>query len=481
MPKFSEIFNINKRQAELDFVDIVPGSDIPLYVDPYALTTKGDNLSLACHDLVVSYFNSILEVIKSGDRNRGIRLLSHLGEPEETHLGISRDGNSGRGIGPTQASELYDALARSKAATSGLLEDLSDFALFIPGIGRDKISDMTTNIIRQALITYTQEQCKLHNIPMEEVSSGIYWSLDKLNWDQGYVELPIYDSSKILLVPKYMVRYKVGVDHAQYRSKFVLEFLREEHLKADDSLVTTLRDNKGKVYKKVVYKKTVEQYYPRDKEFLTDFSIAHPEIIDQYRDSIKDAASKIPDINGLHYQEAVLAKKLKEELLTINGGNASANKYHDYCLSVISFLFFPNLIYPKKEREINEGRKRIDITYTNSKLSGLFYRIALDQHLKANTIHVECKNYTREIANPELDQLLARFDYNRGRFGMLFFRSSEDMPKLKLRCKDAAKQSLGVALPIDDDFIIRCLEYVEANEREKIDSVLEALFQEIIS
>lgn len=481
MMRFSEIFNINKKQAELDFVDITPGSDIPLYIDPSALTSRDDNWSLECHELVVSFFESVLEAVKSGNRNRGIRLLSRLGEPEETHLGVSQNGNKGRGIGNLQASDLFDALSESKAAKSGLLEDLTDFALFIPHIGRDKISDMTTNIIREALIIYTQEQCKLYNIPMESVNSGFYWSKEKLEWEQEYKELPLYDSTKILLVPKYAVRYQVGVDYSQYRRKFVLDFLCEEHLRADDALVTTLRDNKGKVRKKVVYKQTVDEHYPKDKIFLAEFSIKHPEIIDKYRDSLKEDASKIPDINGLEYSEKLLARKLKEELLNIKTGAKSASQYHDYCLSVISFLFFPNLIYPKKEREINEGRKRIDITYTNGKENGLFYRIAFDQHLKANTIHVECKNYTNDIANPEIDQLLARFDHTRGRFGMLFFRNSDNLMKLKLRCKDAVRQHLGVVLPIDDNFIIQCLDYIEINERRRVDMILESLFQEIIS
>ena len=481
MDHFSEIFRLNRDQAELDFVDIIPGSDTPLYIDPYALTTRDDEWSLESHQLVVSYFQAVLNAVASGNKTEGVRLLSNLGEPEETHLGVSDEGNSGRGVGSVQASEVYDALSRSKAAQTGLMEDISDFALFIPGVGRDKISDITTNVIRRQLITYTQSQCDLHNITMRSVPSGFFWDPVTESWRQEYVELPVYDSGKILLVPKHAVRYQVGVDHTRFRRMFVLEFLQEEHLKAGDSLVTTLLDKKGNARKKVVYKKTVDEYYPTDKSFLEDFSIAHPEVIDKYRDVLKTSASKIPNINGENYQESVLATKLKNELTTINKGSADANKYHDYCISVISFLFFPNLIYPKKECEINEGRKRIDITYTNGKDSGLFFRIALDSKLTGNTIHIECKNYTNEINNPEIDQLAGRFDNVRGRFGMLFFRESDNMVRLKSRCKDVANQGNGVILPIDDAFIINCLERIENNQRRTIDAKIEEIYQQVIS
>jgi len=154
MSKFSNAFNLNKSQAELDFVDIDLDGDIPLYVDPYALTTRDDDWSIYCHGLVISFFQAVLESVQNNDQRTGIKLLSHLGEPEETHLGVSLDGNKGRGIGAIQEKKLFLALKNSRAASTALMEDLSDIALFIPGIGRDKISDMTTNIIRRFDFVY---------------------------------------------------------------------------------------------------------------------------------------------------------------------------------------------------------------------------------------------------------------------------------------------------------------------------------------
>jgi len=66
----------------------------------------------------------------------------------------------------------------SKAIQSGKITDLEDFRLFIPGIGKDKVSDMTTNLIRGSLITYTQAQCKLHKIKLTAgVSAGPIWDV----------------------------------------------------------------------------------------------------------------------------------------------------------------------------------------------------------------------------------------------------------------------------------------------------------------
>lgn len=271
------------------------------------------------------------------------------------------------------------------------------------------------------------------------------------------------------------------MDHTTYRSKFVLEFLQEDHLRADDSLVTALKNKKGEVTRKVVYKYTVDDHYPTDKNFLAEFSLAHPEIIENYRDTLKDAASKIPNINPDNFSETNLAQHLSQKLQSTATGATTADEYHELIIGIVSFIFFPNLIYPNKETRINEGRKRIDITYTNGKQSGLFYRVALDQSIKANVIPVECKNYSNDIANAELGQLGGRFDRNRGNIGMLFYRASDDPALVIKRCRDLAKQKGEIILPIDDAFVLNLLELISNGSRGSIDRKIEDLYQSIIS
>lgn len=476
MATFSEYFGLGKSQAELDFVDIDINHDTPLYLDPYALTSREDIWSDKCHDLVTSFFNEVLRAVGSKNKDRAIQLLSRLSEPEETFLGVAGQGNKGRGIGQEQAEQLYDAFLKSKAAQSGILLDLSDFALFIPGIGRDKISDVTTNILRGPLIEYTQQQCDLHNIPMQNVASGFVWDPENLIWKQGFVGLPVIDSKKRILVPKYAVRYQVGVDYRKYYNNFVLNFLRDEHLRAQDSLVHTLKNEKQKVYKKELKLK-----YPDSKDFLSEFSVQHPDVIDNYREHLRLSTSRIPNIDSENFREDDLANYLIQKLSELKPGQDDANAYHNLCIGILSFLFFPNLINPKKEAEINQGRKRIDILYTNSMERGVFYRMAANKQFNANIIPVECKNYTKDPKNPELDQLMGRFSRERGKIGFLVYRSTQDIDALIARCRDVVHAGNGCILPMDDDFLIMLLNEI-ANERRKyIERHVDELYRKIIS
>ena len=126
MYRFSDHFKINKKQSQIDFVDIPLDTDIPLYVDPYALYISPVDWVRTAGALVVSYFDLLLQALTKGDRTKAMMMLSHLHEPNETRLGQSKGSPSGRGWGDRQARQLYDALARSKAIRSGLLRDIGD-------------------------------------------------------------------------------------------------------------------------------------------------------------------------------------------------------------------------------------------------------------------------------------------------------------------------------------------------------------------
>lgn len=84
--------------------------------------------------------------LQKDDISYARELFSNLGESNEFCLGISKGRPRGKGIGPTDSQRIIRSLLKSKAFKSGLMDDIEDFRIFVPGIDKDKISDMTGNI-----------------------------------------------------------------------------------------------------------------------------------------------------------------------------------------------------------------------------------------------------------------------------------------------------------------------------------------------
>ena len=177
MPRVSHHFHLSKSQAELDFADVQVNGDTLLFLDPFAISQRPDRLSQTCNDTIITYFQHLVTEIKNGRIDQAFELLRHLREPNETRLGFSRKKPQGAGIGNMQAHELLGALQKSTAVKTGSINTLEECELMVEGIGRDKISDLTTNVIRGHLAEYAKEQCALHNIPTQSVALPPYYSL----------------------------------------------------------------------------------------------------------------------------------------------------------------------------------------------------------------------------------------------------------------------------------------------------------------
>lgn len=155
----SQYFELEKKQPELDFVDVYINTDMPLFVDPYFISRENNEWCKNATEEIRNFFQKIIENI---NRNPNLckKMLSNLKETNETRLGLSKGRPNGRGIGGKQANYLFEKLSNSKAVQTGFIQDISECELMVDGISFDKISDMTINIIRKYLIKYTQIQCE---------------------------------------------------------------------------------------------------------------------------------------------------------------------------------------------------------------------------------------------------------------------------------------------------------------------------------
>jgi len=480
MVRFSEAFKLNKSQEELDFVDIPLHTDIKLFVDPYAISIRKEQWFQECNELIVSYFQTILDNIRKGFEVKARYLLSNLSEPNETHLGHSMGISSGCGVGNIQGGDIYKSLSKSKAVLSGDLSDLSDCALMIEGIGPDKISDITINIIRKKLAEYTKNQCELYGIETVRKRLKPYWNFETCNWENDYYDLPIFERQPILLCPKLAVRQHLLLNDSDFYQYDILEFLQAEHINSGTALVETLKKGGERVTKKKLME---QEEYRKTKDFIYDFTSEHPEILTKYKNrKKKDGLSHISNNEIENMQETKIKpdiNKLKQDLISIHPGTANATKFHDICISILNIIFYPYLSLFKKEQDINDGRKRIDIIATNFDKSGFFFDLAIKHRINVPLIMFECKNYTCDINNPELDQIAGRLCDSRGRIGFVLCRTIDQKDYILKKQKDYLKDNKYIIV-LDDQDLLQLLTFKDHNNETELNSFLYEKLNELI-
>lgn len=463
--RISKIFNINKSQPELDFINIDISKDIPLFIDPFFLSIRKDNWSQEANRTIRSFFQQIIFFIKENKISEAKKLFNNLHEPNSTCLGLSTGMPMGRGIGTENTEDIFNSIIKSKAIQTGLIKDLEDNLLFIDGFGKDKLSDVTTNIIRMHLIKYTQAQCKLFGIPLSNRPSGFFWNRKNLQWENIFTDMLVVEGRKIMLVPKGIVSFCNDYTPQKYFQHFVLNFLQHEHINLNSALVQERRDRT-----KYVTKKDLKKENPYSKEFLSEFTRRNPQILINFKNqittlSLLDSKFEETDPKGI-------ITYLIEELEKITPGNDDATKYHQLIKGILEIIFYPNLIYPSVECEIHQGRKRIDITFDNAASKGIFWRLSNNMKIPCQYIMIECKNYSTDPKNPELDQLSGRFSPNRGMVGFLLCRRINNINLFIDRCKDTYKDRRGLIIPFDDSDVIKLLNYAQVLDYSNIDKYI---------
>lgn len=288
---------------------------------------------------------------------------------------------------------------------------------------------------------------ELYRIPTEEeVASGPQWNAAKGKWFSSFEPLPVTPEGRLLLVPKAIVRQHLEYDAGEYYRHFLLEHLQAVELNANSALVELLKDGRRRVTKKAVMKK-----YGVGKRTIVRETQKYPEVLERYK-AVKRRQEHLPltheDLANIEHEQGPDWDKFLATVTALSPGNADADAYEKSIEALLTALFYPVLTNPVVQHEIHEGRKRIDISYTNMAVAGFFKWLA--SHYAAAHVFVECKNYGREIGNPELDQLAGRFSPTRGQFGLLVCRQFADKDLFMRRCRDTALDGRGFIIPLDD-------------------------------
>jgi hypothetical protein len=134
-------------------------------------------------------------------------------------------------------------------------------------------------------------------------------------------------------------------------------------------------------------------------------------------------------------------------LLQLSVGADAADAYEKAIEGLVAALFYPVLTYPVRQRKIHQGRKRIDITYTN--MAGHVFFEWVARHYPSEHL-CRVQNYGNEIGNPELDQIAGRFSAARGKVGLIACRNLQNRRRFEQGCRDTAVDNRGYVIALDD-------------------------------
>ncbi|MHA2247373.1 MAG: hypothetical protein ACXADY_20670 [Candidatus Hodarchaeales archaeon] len=201
----------------------------------------------------------------------------------------------------------------------------------------------------------------------------------------------------------------------------------------------------------------------------------------QGKDIIVDLNDEIKSVSP-NPDEFSLTNLYLEKLASIRSGiGQRATQFHRLSAIILWFSLYTQIGDIRIERIIDEGLGKIDVTFQNKNKEGFFKDLKDLVDIRSPLISVECKNYTNDISNPEIDQLSRRLNRQRGMLGFLTCRAVEDKERLRLNLKLLAANEQKYIIVLED----RDLEFMVSERfktgEEGINAFLRGKYEELIA
>lgn len=271
-------FKLNKNQSEVNFIDVELGSDNLLFVDPRLIENiDNDSLIFKMQQHIEVFWAELIKSVKAKDSNKVRQLMSGLSEPNETRLGYAFNKKFGNSVANELKKKIIEAITSNKAVRTGVLSHFCDTEFIIENVKSDRISDITTKIIKKVLIEYTQSECKKHSIPMRTCRQSDIFNPKTLNWDKEDVELPTDGIRPIIFVPKNIVRTKSG---ASSNMQCLYRYAVRHFVKNDKNMLTEIKGS-GKNHE--IQLQDIKQQFPISKRLLTEWIIKYGTLLVDYK------------------------------------------------------------------------------------------------------------------------------------------------------------------------------------------------------
>ncbi|PSR55511.1 hypothetical protein AHMF7605_19360 [Adhaeribacter arboris] len=208
---FSDFFNVSPETLdEYGAFNVSLINDLPLFIDPFLLFGSKKPEYQELHQNILDY----LTFLKSKSE-KGITDISQVKswylfrEVKQNWFGYSKVGNGGSGLGEKFGKAMsssmhivFDDLGKEKITESSHLEKAG---LFEFGVGKDNISDFTTNLTKEYLLTYTESFAKKHIDPIQlnaVMVDKVYFDYELERWMPKEFTLPYIFNDFVILTPK---------------------------------------------------------------------------------------------------------------------------------------------------------------------------------------------------------------------------------------------------------------------------------------
>jgi hypothetical protein len=188
-------------------------NDLPLFIDPFLLFHSDKPEYLELHEKIIEYLVFLRDRAAEGHVDDGL-LRNWYCFPEVKHnwLGFSESGNDGAGLGIDFARNLHANLhvifsdfGDEMVTESSHLEKV---CLVSDGVGRDNISDFTTNLIKDYLCRYTEKFAAEH-LPPDAIRDvwvkRANFNYKTQSWARARYKLPWVNGDFVILTPKDML------------------------------------------------------------------------------------------------------------------------------------------------------------------------------------------------------------------------------------------------------------------------------------
>jgi len=199
---FSDFFGIPEKTIEsYGAFNVSLISDLPLFIDPFLIFNSEKPAYLKLHEEIINYLNFLRNKSLSGKLDDGL-IADWFTFPEvkQNWFGYSKTGNRGSGLGLKFAASLNQnfRILTDFGQETVSHSHLEKVTLINEGVGRDNISDFTTNLIKGFLCTYTQKFARQYlpdRLRQTHIIDKVKFNYKTESWIHQSFELPNYDSS----------------------------------------------------------------------------------------------------------------------------------------------------------------------------------------------------------------------------------------------------------------------------------------------